>query len=468
MSDYVLFSNIGTTDPIRNGYDGPFLHIVRKYKPKKAYIFLTKEMCDIDEKYNAYERAAKEIDKNIEIIKKKYKDIDKPNNFLVFDDKYEDILDEITRENPDSKVLINISSGTPQMICSLYNITANSNKQYNLIQVITPDKKGNKSEHIKDFSNIENLVAESMDSSFTELEGIENRCRLIEPTNIRKQTIERVIREHIKIYDYEGAVQAAKEADKLIDKEVLDLLQYLNNRYKLEFNKLNKDRLPIQSGDVRNIFEYILYLQIKLERNELIDFTRGISPVLTDLFEECLKSRYNIKIRDYCEIKTKFRNGRNVKVLFLSREKLPKDVLSIYDERFFSESNKDSKFITTELSAANILPFIEYKAKDDNDKTLYNYASMLREFEMKFRNIAAHQISSISNEKIKTEMNNFKNKPVDSKKILEGLKSLFEIAFNKNYKKQIDWNSYDNMNKEILEKLNDRGEESGVLSESYN
>ena len=108
MSDYVLFSNIGTTDPIRNGYDGPFLHIVRKYKPKKAYIFLTKEMCDIDEKYNAYERAAKEIDKNIEIIKKKYKDIDKPNNFLVFDDKYEDILDEITRENPDSKVLINI------------------------------------------------------------------------------------------------------------------------------------------------------------------------------------------------------------------------------------------------------------------------------------------------------------------------------------------------------------------------
>ena len=87
---------------------------------------------------------------------------------------------------------------------------------------------------------------------------------------------------------------------------------------------------------------------------------------------------------------------------------------------------------------------------------------------MKFRNIAAHQIASINNEKIKIEMNNFNNKPVDSKKILEGLKKLFEIAFNKNYKRQIDWDSYDNMNKEILEKLNDRGEKSGELSESYN
>lgn len=468
MSDYVLFSNIGSSDPIRDGYDGPFLHIIRKYKPNKAYIFLTKEMCEIDKKYNAYERAAKAVDNDIEIIKKKYEGMDKPNNFLAFDEEYENILDEITRDNPQSQVLINISSGTPQMICSLYNITANSNNAYKLIQVLTHAKGGNKSEHIKDFSNIESLVSESMDSNFTEEEGIENRCRLIEPTNIIKKTIERVIEEHIKIYDYEGAVQAAKEANKLINKEALNLLESLNDRYKLEFNRIDKNILPIQSGDVRNIFEYILYLQIKLERNELIDFTRGISPVLTDLFEECLKSKYNVKIRDYCEIKDKYRNGKYVKIPFLSREKLPKEVLRIYDDRFSSESNKDSKFLSSELSAANILPFIEYKAKDDNDKTLYNYASMLREFEMKFRNIAAHQIASINNEKIKIEMNNFNNKPVDSKKILEGLKKLFEIAFNKNYKRQIDWDSYDNMNKEILEKLNDRGEKSGELSESYN
>ena len=82
------------------------------------------------------------------------------------------------------------------MICSLYNITANSKKKLKLIQVKTYANQGNKSKHIEDFSQIEKLVNESIDSNFIEAE---NRCRKIEPTNIRKQTIQKVIEEHIKM-----------------------------------------------------------------------------------------------------------------------------------------------------------------------------------------------------------------------------------------------------------------------------
>ncbi|WP_196611202.1 hypothetical protein [Pectinatus brassicae] len=39
MEECVLFSPVGSTDPIRGDFDGPMLHIVRYYKPKKVYFF---------------------------------------------------------------------------------------------------------------------------------------------------------------------------------------------------------------------------------------------------------------------------------------------------------------------------------------------------------------------------------------------------------------------------------------------
>lgn len=40
----VLFSPIGRSDPIRGNFDGPFLHIIRNYKPKK-HIFSLPRKC---------------------------------------------------------------------------------------------------------------------------------------------------------------------------------------------------------------------------------------------------------------------------------------------------------------------------------------------------------------------------------------------------------------------------------------
>ena len=66
---------------------------------------------------------------------------------------------------------------------------------------------------------------------------------------------------------------------------------------------------------------------------------------------------------------------------------------------------------------------------------------------MKFRNIAAHQITSVSDENIKKEMN------ISSKKLVDTLKQLFKIAYGRSYGKLIDWDSYDNVNQQIIEKL---------------
>ena len=40
----ILFSPIGTTDPVRNCRDGACLHILRHYHPDKVVLYFTAEM----------------------------------------------------------------------------------------------------------------------------------------------------------------------------------------------------------------------------------------------------------------------------------------------------------------------------------------------------------------------------------------------------------------------------------------
>ena len=66
--EYVLFSNVGFTDPINDNHDGPLLHIVRKYRPKKIYLFITDEVKHFKHD-EICEKAIKELEPNVEIIK---------------------------------------------------------------------------------------------------------------------------------------------------------------------------------------------------------------------------------------------------------------------------------------------------------------------------------------------------------------------------------------------------------------
>ena len=59
--------------------------------------------------------------------------------------------------------------------------------------------------------------------------------------------------------------------------------------------------MPIKTGDEREIFEYLISLQIKLKQGNLADFIRGITPVVMDLFESCFKNKCNIDLKKYCD-----------------------------------------------------------------------------------------------------------------------------------------------------------------------
>lgn len=52
--EYILFSAVGGHDPIANYRDGAILHISRVYRPKKVYLYLSKEMLERSRLDNRY------------------------------------------------------------------------------------------------------------------------------------------------------------------------------------------------------------------------------------------------------------------------------------------------------------------------------------------------------------------------------------------------------------------------------
>lgn len=434
--EYVLFSNVAFADPINDNHDGPLLHIVRKYRPKKIYLFITDEVKTF-KRDEMCEKAIKELEPNVEIIKyeDEYGEIDTPDNFLAFDKIYSKIINKIDEENKGLDLLINMGSGTAQMKSSLYYMAADAKANWKLIQVPTHKKSANPFRNKKENYDIEKEINQNEDNC----ENYEDRCREIKPDNIRKKIIKSMIKQYIDVYNYEGAYIAALEAGELIDEKVRTLIKFLKHRIKLEFDEIDKfnlKKLPIQHDKIKESFEYILTLQIKQKNKELIDFIRGISPIITDLFEEVLKQRYKVNIRDYCRIEKN--------VLKLKKSLLEQEVADFYDDCF-------GVYRDSFLSSTNILPYIKYMCdkRDQNEQLFYKNLDKLRKFEAKYRNKAAHEIISITDKDLKKD----KEIGLDSKDVIDIIKDLFEKTYQDKYGQQINWDSYDEFNQEILDYL---------------
>lgn len=139
---YVLFSPLGASDPIRNNHDGPMLHIVRQYRPKKVVLFFSAELQALDERDNRYEICIKRLagptpGQPIE-VKKIYSGLRDVHLFGVCDSIFEKHLRDLHQQNPEACILLNLSSGTPQMIASLYLLAATLPFETKPLQVETP------------------------------------------------------------------------------------------------------------------------------------------------------------------------------------------------------------------------------------------------------------------------------------------------------------------------------------------
>lgn len=214
-------------------------------------------------------------------------------------------------------------------------------------------------------------------------------------------------------------------------------LRSAHHRTQLNFigidNELGKEKkkiLPVSDEKVCNIFEHILNLQIKVQKEEYVDFIRGITPVLVDLFQIALKESGGLNYRQYVKI-----NKQGVEKWDINKLETNPRLLQVFRNNF------GLNFKSTPVYSSNLLPCIE---EYSNNEELINLSKRLREFEENVRNMAAHKIVSVTREWIKQYSNGY-----TPEKILSMLKEyvqLLNMGIKENY-----WDSYNAMNQLIID-----------------
>ena len=180
------------------------------------------------------------------------------------------------------------------------------------------------------------------------------------------------------------------------------------------------------SSEYKYIYEYILWLQTKSLRGDYADFVRGITPVIMDLFEMVVKKICKLKIKDYSSEK----HG----VLYWDIDKVNKDtkLKKLFQDEYTNGLNKCA--ITDAHLKVVIL------GMSDNPQ-INEMVKSLREIAEKVRNMAAHEIVSVSEEWVLEKTGK------KTKDILEMIKRL---VINTGMKLPEDgWNSYDILNDKI-------------------
>lgn len=431
----ILFSPLGGTDPISNFRDGSMLHICRIYKPDIVILYMSKEMYDYHVKDNRYLYC---LDKLSELIDHKFdvKLIERPEltevqDFDYFYQEFETLLREIHKEY-EGEILLNISSGTPAMKNAL-NIMADLMEiRLHPIQVVTPEGKINSHEEDKDNYDVESYWDLNQDN---DPDTFYDRTTLIKSRNQTAMFTINNIRKLIDACDYPAALDLARSIHELIPQKAIQLLEIACARINLDYSSYTKaggnkySFMPVQGSDARDIVEYILILQIKAEKEEYADLLRAITPVFFELCKMVVRKRCGIDLEKVTYVS-------KTTGAFRWKNNLQNIDKKLYD--FFIESYGKYRggYVVSDQLTKMICKF-------DTDPACKKAFDEFRGIEEAVRNIAAHNLVSITDDWIKSKCG------CNINQIVKKLKSLVVISGIK--VTSDSWDSYAAMNTLIKE-----------------
>ncbi len=422
----ILYSAIGTTDPIRGCYDGGMLHIIRHYKPDMAVLFLSKEMVVEEERNQQYTKAISYVNPQcvVRLIKTELQEVHKIDALYSLVDEFYRLKDEFS----EAEFLINLTSGTPQM-CQLMTYLAIENTDVTGVQVDTPTERSNRTEHALQGNEEIDYVIEC---NFDNEQGTNNRCHEPLLQIVKRRFLKERCISLVKVYEYKQALQVLKEYKMLAeekDKEYLDiigkLLQHSMYRSAFEYdtslNYIPKElkqslthSIPSSKIEIRNLIEYLYIAQIRIEKGMYQDFIVKLTPYLFQFMKCILKETYRVNFRN---IEVRGRRG------MVDHLKLSKEYPELYKswERSMTQLNYDTKDF--ELSFFHMFNMIQFHSYTQSD--LVNRLKIFTPILKNVRNIVAHEIATITQEDIR-EASDGK----DCQEILANMRSMMEKYMN--------------------------------------
>ncbi|MGI6109387.1 MAG: type III-A CRISPR-associated CARF protein Csm6 [Eubacteriaceae bacterium] len=410
----VLFSGMGTSDPARSSYDGPMLHIMRYERPDTVFIFLSKEIEKIDQNDHRIDQMCAFIHDNWDGYSPKIvrysSEIENPSDMDALDKQVEKAFEQLKADYPDAEILINLSSGTPQMQVLFSQMALDTRIKTKGIQVYSPEKRSGTTSR----TNAKNYNAlEEMECSLDELEDAKNRC--VEPAMfpMRRDKIRERINALIDQRDY----AALFEMRDSLPEELIPLVKHLLFRNELkdaEARKAAKEiepmlpftLYPVKKGvcitstkrnEYYRLSEYFLILKNLIHKEDYTDFLLRLNPFIVDLYydlidQALLNSEYKICFE---EILTK--KNKKVFVSVTKMKEIIPDIFNTIDNDYKNNGGLKNTFLSIDFEnkLLHSLPVISTADLEILDK-----CNEINEY----RNKAAHTLKAFSKEGIENRL----------------------------------------------------------------
>ena len=225
-----LISCIGDTDHIRNRHDGALLHLARIFRPKKILLIYSERALL---KENNILLALNSIEGYSPVIKKDERLISNSEVFI-FDKMYEILNNVVLKYSRDDEDLIlNLSSGTPQMKSALFTINRLNDINVRAYQVITPSHSSNEGIRHDNNLDINYLISTNLDNR----KDFEKRILEDKAEKFQKTLIKRTMKDLLNNFDYESLYDLSMRHSILSKskmKKIISLLQDLTETVKYQ------------------------------------------------------------------------------------------------------------------------------------------------------------------------------------------------------------------------------------------
>ena len=399
----ILFSPLGDTDPVRDCYDGACLHILRHYRPDMVFLFYTKDMWAKEEKDHRYTLAIRHLLPDIP-IREIQSEIVAAHLLEALFPMLPDKIRELHATYPSAKILLNLSSGTPQ-IKSLLAIMAVESDWCKGIQVSSPAKGSNrKNRAVQDNDDIESILEENLDDA----PDAENRCSEPPLRGIAYYGEKNRLLSLIDAYEYSAALELAKDiaevpetAKRLIEHAKIRR-QLLPQKARGILDRVGNTKLLPYSGAQERLLEYFLTMQLDAKKEVFSHLIVKIVPFLYEYLRTYLDSFSIVPLSDLCDVK----DNR----MWLSRKKLKEkepELLAFMDN-FYPQTGFNDR---TDLSAKTMYDICQYIGEHEKAKNMEIHTQLLADLRkiinydahrgtlLDVRNKIAHQIANIDRDK---------------------------------------------------------------------
>ncbi|WP_315265627.1 type III-A CRISPR-associated CARF protein Csm6 [Selenomonas noxia] len=398
----ILFSPIGSTDPIKNYHDGACLHIVRHYRPERVVLFFTKEMGNSEKADHRYTTAIKHVDPNCIIEEPIYTDIVDPSRYEAFSQILPQTVQELLQKYPEHEILLNLSSGTPQ-IKTILAILAADNDRCVGIQTVTPVRAANDHKMIMTAKEIQEIIESNYDNE----PGTPSRLEAPPLSVFRYYAEKNRLLALIRSYEYNAALMLAEQSPR-VPEEAKVLLRHAVKRVALlpaearEILSTYRDQelFFFKGYKEESLVEYFLVMQIDQENGHLSNLMLRIVPFLYEFLYEYVRKYARKTLAEVCE---KRKNGG----IFLVREKLKAAMpgfLARLDKEFYPNYRDQS------LSFYLLDHYCSYMQDKKLARNAELHTALLADLEKirnvrKVRNNVAHEITNVTEEIFRERMN---------------------------------------------------------------